>query len=138
MKRFIFSVVFFILGALAFSAGLRERIYKDEVGERLHKEVTVDGKTLSKLVEVYSVIEYDSNGNEIHSKYSNGEEYWYEYDRNGNKIHSKDNKGYEEWYEYDSNGNQIHYKDNDGEEYWHEYTYWKNGKVKTKTEYHAL
>ena len=96
MKRFIFSVVFFILGALAFSAGLGERTYKDEVGERLHKEVTVDGKTLSKLVEVYSVIEYDSNENWIHYKASNGEEYWYEY------------------------------------------TYWKNGKVKTKTEYHAL
>ena len=117
MKRFTFLAVFFILGALAFSAGLRERIYKDEVGERLRKEVTVDGKTLSKLVEVYSVIEYDSNGN---------------------LIHSKDSDGDEKWYEYDSNGNQIHYKDNDGEEYWHEYTYWKNGKVKTKTEYHAL
>ena len=159
MKRFIFSVVFFILGALAFSAGLGERTYKDEVGERLHKEVTVDGKTLSKWVEVLSISEYDnnenlihfkdsdgyeywkeydSNGNEIHSKYSNGEEYWYEYDRNGNKIHSKDSDGYEEWYEYDGNGNEIHSKDSSGEEYWHEYTYWKNGKVKTKTEYHAL
>lgn len=138
MKRFIFSAVFFILGALAFSAGLRERIYKDEVGERLRKEVTVDGKTLSKLVEVYSVIEYDRNGNLIHYKNSNGYEYWKEYDSNGNLIHYKNSDGKEEWNEYDSNGNQIHYKDNDGEEYWHEYTYWKNGKVKTKTEYHAL
>ena len=118
MKRFTFLAVFFILGALAFSAGLRERIYKDEVGERLRKEVTVDGKTLSKLVEVYSVIEYDSNGNLIHSKYSNGEEYWYEYDRNGNEIHYKTSNGKEEWYEYDSNGNQIHYKDNKGNEKW--------------------
>ena len=159
MKRFIFLAVFFILGALAFSAGLGERTYKDEVGERLHKEVTVDGKTLSKLVEVYSVIEYDSNGNLIHSKDNDGGEYWHEYDGNGNEIHFKENDGYEywceydskgnrihyedssgneEWYEYDSNGNQIHYKDSSGEEYWHEYTYWKNGKVKTKTEYHAL
>ena len=121
MKRFIFSVVFFILGALAFSAGLGERTYKDEVGERLHKEVTVNGKTLSKLVEVYSVIEYDRNGNEIHSKYSNGKEYWYEYDRNGNKIHSKDSDGYEEWYEYDGNGNEIHSKTKYGNEYWYEY-----------------
>ena len=87
MKRFIFSVVFFILGTLAFSA---------EVGEKTYKEVTVNGKTLSKWVEVLSISEYDSNGN------------------------------------------QIHYKDSSGEEYWHEYTYWKNGKVKTKTEYHAL
>ncbi|MBQ7367653.1 MAG: RHS repeat protein, partial [Spirochaetaceae bacterium] len=110
MKRFTFLAVFFILGALAFSAGLGERTYKDEVGERLHKEATVDGKTLSKLVEVYSVIEYDRNGNLIHSKYSNGEEYWYEYDRNGNEIHSKDSDGGEYWHEYDGNGNEIHFK----------------------------
>ena len=129
MKRFIFSVVFFILGTLAFSA---------EVGEKTYKEVTVNGKTLSKLVEVYSVIEYDRNGNEIHFKENDGYEYWCEYDSNGNLIHSQNSHGLEKWYEYDSNGNQIHYKDNDGEEYWHEYTYWKNGKVKTKTEYHAL
>ena len=138
MKRFIFSVVFFILGALAFSAGLGERTYKDEVGERLHKEVTVDGKTLSKWVEVLSISEYDNNGNLIHYKNSDVVEYWKEYDSNGNLIHSKYSYSWEEWSEYDSNGNLIHYKDNDGEEYWHEYTYWKNGKVKTKTEYHAL
>ena len=108
MKRFIFSVVFFILGTLAFSA---------EVGEKTYKEVTVNGKTLSKWVEVLSISEYDNNEN---------------------LIHFKDSDGYEYWKEYDSNGNQIHYKDSSGEEYWHEYTYWKNGKVKTKTEYHAL
>ena len=129
MKRFTFLAVFFILGALAFSA---------EVGEKTYKEVTVNGKTLSKWVEVLSISEYDNNGNLIHYKNSNGYEYWKEYDSNGNLIHSKDSDGKEEWNEYDSNGNQIHYKDNDGEEYWHEYTYWKNGKVKTKTEYHAL
>ena len=100
MKRFTFLAVFFILDALAFSAGLGERTYKDEVGERLRKEVTVDGKTLSKLVEVYSVIEYDSNGNWIHYKASNGEEYWYEYDSKGNRIHSKDSNGKVEWYSY--------------------------------------
>ena len=129
MKRFTFLAVFFILGALAFSA---------EVGEKTYKEVTVNGKTLSKWVEVYSISEYDNNGNLIHFKSSDFVEYWKEYDSNGKLIHSKDSDGDEKWYEYDSNGNQIHYKDNDGEEYWHEYTYWKNGKVKTKTEYHAL
>lgn len=150
MKRFTFLAVFFILGALAFSA---------EVGEKTYKEVTVNGKTLSKRVEVLSISEYDNNGNLIHYKNSNGYEYWKEYDSNGNLIHSKYSDGYEEWneydsngnlihsqnshglekwYEYDSNGNLIHYKDSNGEEYWHEYTYWKNGKVKTKTEYHAL
>ena len=129
MKRFTFLAVFFILGALAFSA---------EVGEKTYKEVTVNGKTLSKWVEVLSISEYDNNGNLIHSKDIYSKEEWNEYDNNGNLIHSKYSNGREVWYEYDSNGNQIHYKDNDGEEYWHEYTYWKNGKVKTKTEYHAL
>ena len=129
MKRFTFLAVFFILGALAFSA---------EVGEKTYKEVTVNGKTLSKWVEVLSISEYDNNENLIHFKDSDGYEEWGEYDSNGNLIHYKNSDGKEEWNEYDSNGNQIHYKDNDGEEYWHEYTYWKNGKVKTKTEYHAL
>ena len=108
MKRFTFLAVFFILGALAFSA---------EVGEKTYKEVTVNGKTLSKWVEVLSISEYDNNEN---------------------LIHFKDSDGYEYWKEYDSNGNLIHYKDSDGDEKWYEYTYWKNGKVKTKTEYHAL
>ena len=129
MKRFTFLAVFFILGALAFSA---------EVGEKTYKEVIVNGKTRSKWVEVLSISEYDNNENLIHFKDSNGSEVWYKYDSNGNLIHSQNSHGLEKWYEYDSNGNQIHYKDNDGEEYWHEYTYWKNGKVKTKTEYHAL
>ena len=129
MKQFTFLAVFFILGTLAFSA---------EVGEKTYKEVTVNGKTLSKWVEVLSISEYDNNENLIHFKDSDGYEYWKEYDSNGNLIHYKNSDGKEEWNEYDSNGNQIHYKDNDGEEYWHEYTYWKNGKVKTKTEYHAL
>ena len=129
MKRFTFLAVFFILGALAFSA---------EVGEKTYKEVTVNGKTLSKWVEVLSISEYDSNENLIHFKDSDGYEYWKEYDSNGNSIHFKNSNSYEKWYEYNSNGNLIHSKDSNGKEEWYEYTYWKNGKVKTKTEYHAL
>ena len=121
--------------------------------------VTVNGKPLSKWVEVYSISEYDnngnlihsknsdfvecwkeydSNGNLIHSKYSYSCEEWSEYDSNGNLIHYKNSDGKEEWNEYDSNGNLIHFKNSNGKERWCEYTYWKNGKVKTKTEYHAL
>ena len=105
MKRFTFLAVFFILGTLAFSA---------EVGEKTYKEVTVNGKTLSKWVEVLSISEYDNNGNLIHSKDSYGREEWNEYDNNGNLIHSKCDSSYEEWYEY---------------------TYWKNGKIKIITVY---
>ena len=53
---------------------------------------------------------YDSNGNMIHSKTSNGFECWHEYDSNGNTIHSKTSNGFECWYEYDSDGNVIHTK----------------------------
>ena len=63
----------------------------------------------------YSVInEYDSNNNLIHSKYSDGTEYWFEYDDNGNIVHYKE-KDYEEWFKYD-NGNVIYYKDSDENE----------------------
>ena len=48
--------------------------------------------------DVYSISEYDSNGNEIHYKDSKGYEIWREYDSNGMLIHSKNNKGYKNWY----------------------------------------
>ena len=68
-----------------------------------------------------SVREYDSNGKLIHSKDSNGYEYWKEYDSNGNLIHFKDSYGFEYWHEYDTNGNEIHRKNSYGSEYWKEY-----------------
>ncbi len=69
----------------------------------------------------FPVKEYDTNGNLIHYKDSNGYEYWDEYDTNGNLIHYKDSNGYEEWKEYDTNGNLIHYKNSNGYKYWDEY-----------------
>ena len=63
-------------------------------------------------------IEYDDNGNLIHYKNFNGDEYWQEYDNNGNLIHYKDSDGFENWKEYDDKNNLIHYKDSDGSEYW--------------------
>ena len=63
---------------------------------------------------------YDTNGNCIHSKYSNGNEIWYEYDTNGNCIHSKYSNGYEIWCEYDTNGKCIHSKDSNGNERWYD------------------
>ena len=48
--------------------------------------------------DVYSISEYDNNGNQIHYKGSNGFEYWKKYDSNGQLIYSKNNKGYEKWY----------------------------------------
>ena len=74
--------------------------------------------------------EYDSNGNMIHFKNSNGMEYWQEYDSNWNMIHSKHSYGAEYWQEYDSNGNMIHYKDSDGYEYHYPTEYYPNGQIK--------
>ena len=61
-------------------------------------------KTTSKIIN-RNLREYDSNGNEIHFKNSNGYEWWYDYDSNGKLIHYKNSNGYETW--YDSNGNKI-------------------------------
>jgi YD repeat-containing protein len=67
------------------------------------------------------IYEYDTNGNMIHYKNSNGYEVWYERDTNGNPIHYRDSNGVEGWYEYDTNGNLIHFTESSGYEFWYEY-----------------
>ncbi len=119
----IFAFAIFLAASLPAAA--------QNLGDRLYKEVAVDGKTLYRWVDYYSLDEYDSKGNEIHYKSSSGYEKWYEYDSRGNQIHYKSSSGYEEWYEYDSRGNKIHYKNSDGYEYWNEYDFYADGKVKT-------
>ena len=75
-------------------------------------------------------LEFDSDGNLIYSKDSDGNEYWYEYDSNGNEIHYKNSDGYECWNEYDSNGNEIHYKNSDGYERFYPIEYYPSGQIK--------
>ena len=65
--------------------------------------------------------DYDDKGNLIHCKYSNGYEQWTEYDDKGNVIHCKDSNRDEEWTDYDEKGNEIHYLTSGGYEYWKEY-----------------
>ena len=115
MKKKIFLVFFALLTINLFA-------------DPIYKELKVDGKSVFKWVNV-SVIEYeyDSNGNEIHSKDSDGDEIWREYDNNGNLIHCKNSDGFEYWHEYDNNGNLIHSKSSDGYEEWHEYD--ENGNI---------
>jgi YD repeat-containing protein len=67
------------------------------------------------------IYEYDSNGNLIHRKYTNGYEEWWEYDFNGKCVHYKDSTGFKQWWEYDTNGKFIYTKTSDGEEIW----YWE-------------
>ena len=68
-----------------------------------------------------TIREYDTNGNLIHHRTSDGYEVWCEYDNNGKCIHSRDSDGYEWWREYDTNGNLLHSRDSNGYEWWYEY-----------------
>jgi YD repeat-containing protein len=76
---------------------------------------------LSKFKEGLKFSKFDKKNNVIHSKDSNGIEYWNEYDKKNNLIHYKSSNGYEYWKEYDKNNNLIHSKDSKGIEYWKEY-----------------
>ena len=111
MRRIKFAAIFICLSVFCFA---------QNVGEKVYKEVTVNGETLSKWLEVTSLEEYDSKGNHIYYKNSNGYEAWSEHDSRGKEIHYKDSYGYERWSEYDSNGNMIHYKNSYGKEEWSE------------------
>ena len=77
--------------------------FSQEIGDKVYKEVEVNGEKLFKWLKYSYLTEYDINGNMIHKKWSDGDELWYEYDSNGNKIHEKWSDGDEWWYEYDSN-----------------------------------
>jgi YD repeat-containing protein len=61
-----------------------------------------------------TIKEYDTNGNIIHSRDSDGYEVWCEYDNNGKCIHFRDSDGYEVWYDYDTNGNVINTRNTSG------------------------
>lgn len=66
------------------------------------------------------IYEYNTNGNMIYQKTSEGLEAWWEYDNKGNLIHFRESNGYEAWYEYDNRGNEIHYWNNNGLDYWYD------------------
>ena len=120
-------------------------------GDKAYIEIEIDGEMLGKWMEfcehseynpdgkeVYwkkagfdgtvteCWYEYDRNGNCIHKKSSNGDEWWYEYDRNGNCIHKKSSGGDETWHKYDRNGKRIHTKYSDGSKRWYEYDTYGN------------
>ena len=93
----------------------------------IYKSFTVNGETVSRWVNVSSFTEYDSNGNELHSKDCWGE-VLYEYDTNGNMIYMNiladdiiSPSDRETWYEYDAKGNIIYSKNSRGVERWYEY-----------------
>lgn len=98
-------------------------------GEPVVKEFAVDGQVVSVEVAVRKVTDftYDSSGNKIHSKDSEGNQYWWKYDSKGNLIYEKDFLGVEIWYKYNLQGNLIYKRDSAGEE--ERYTYDGDGKL---------
>ena len=56
-------------------------IAAQSLGDKVYKEVTVDGKRVNKWVIFDSITDYDEKGNEIHGKstWPSEFEYWNEY-----------------------------------------------------------
>ncbi len=90
-------------------------IFCQERGEKVLKEVVINGQKMNKWIKVSTIEEYDSKGNLIH--YNGGSEIWYEYDAKGNLIHEKWESGKEVWYEYDAKGNMIHQRSGEKNNY---------------------
>lgn len=115
-----------------------------QFGENVYKQVTVDGKKVSKWLQLILIKKFDENGNCIYQN-KNGYEKWIEYDSHNNRVFEKSDdgeekswnrkydsngnciwveyewSGYEVWADYDENGNLIHSKDSGYDEEWLEY-----------------
>ena len=125
MKRLILLIIIISISFVACSTGTKSplKMQNANVGEKVYKEVSVNGETISKWLTVSEISEYDNKGNKIHYKTSYGTEDWfeYEYDSHSNKIQYKETTGYKEQWEYDIKGNNIHYKASTGYEKWMKY-----------------
>ncbi len=108
--RFSKICIAVIILTMAFSS-----IFAQELGDKIYKELTVDGEKVSRLFKYDSFAEYDSKGNKIHHKASN----------------------WENWWKYDSKGNLLHRRTNYNEEEFYEYTYWDNGNLKKENVFTA-
>jgi hypothetical protein len=62
------------------------------------------------------IIKYNSQGNLIYQKDSQGNEYWY--DNNGNVIHSENLDGYRLWRKCDQYNKYFFYINNEGSVKW--------------------
>ena len=94
--------------------------FTQQLGDKVYKEVIVDGKKVNKWLMINALYDFDDKGDRTHAKFE-GEEWWYDHDTNGNTIHSKSSDGLEGWFEYDAKGNKTREKWSDGEESFPEY-----------------
>lgn len=99
-------------------------ISAQKIGEKVYKEFSFKGETISKWFEYSRYKEYnekgeliipgekfDEHGNKIYYKSREGEgRIQNDYDNKGNLIHKKvfDSDGLEGWYDYNNKGKKIH------------------------------
>ena len=125
-KLSIFTCLLFVFASV--------ESFAQEVGEKVYKEIIVNGEKASKWFEVKAITEYDAKGNIIHDNPAPiGGEKWYEYDAKGNQIHIKWENG-EQWIKYNDLGKRIHTRSTEGKEEWYEYDA-KGNEVHVKTNY---
>lgn len=127
-----------IIFASILSFCLSISLYAQNIGEKVYKELLIDGKTVNKWCEIKSIKECNEKGFVFHiaTKDSN---IIYNYDKNdkiisdsnggvweyddagNNTVYKNKKANYEIIYDYDKEGNKIHSLDSDKEEIWNEY-----------------
>ena len=70
MKRLILLIIIISISFVACSTGTKSplKMQNANVGEKVYKEVSVNGETISKWLTVSEISEYDNKGNKIHYK----------------------------------------------------------------------
>ena len=79
MKKII--VCFSILLALVVASG-----FGQDLGQKVYKEVTINGEIVKKWLKVTGIEDYDERGKSLYEKDTDGFSQ-YEYDDKGNEIH---------------------------------------------------
>ena len=95
--------------------------FAQEVGEKVYKDVVIDGEKVNKWLNVEEICLYDAKENIFYAKDYDGTEWWYDYEARGKLTHIKNSDGTEWWLDYDNKGNEIHGKSSDGTEWWFDY-----------------
>ncbi len=96
-------------------------VHSEEPGDKVLKQVTLDGKEETMELIYQGITEYNPNGKIIYIK-TQEKETWYEYNEQGDCIYTK----------YVSELKTIF----EGRyTYWYEYTYYPDGTVKTRKSY---
>lgn len=127
-----------IIFASIFSTFLSLSLYAQNIGDRIYKELLIDGKTVYKWCDISSIKQFSETGkiklekndhktimytyDENDRLISDTEGMIYKYDSVGNLIYFKNSSWNNElFYEYDDKGNKIHCISSKNYEDWFEY-----------------